>query len=200
MRTTNRRPLMIAAALAVAASLAACGAHAPAGPVATTTVQTDAASHNDADSEFAQMMILHHLGAVEMAQLAVENGSSEEVRELAGRIVAAQDPEITLMAGWLDAWGEDRPASAEHGGMDHGGMDMGGLDQGEAMAELEGLTGADFDRRFLELMTDHHRGAIEMSEQLLDDGENGAARELARTIIRDQEAEIATMAQLLQPH
>ena len=200
MRTTNHRPLMIAAALAVAASLAACGADTPADPVATTTDQTDATSHNDTDTEFVQMMILHHLGAVEMAQLAVENASSEEVRELAGRIVAAQDPEITLMAGWLDAWGEDRPASAEHGGMDHGGMDMGGLDQGEAMTELEALTGDEFDRRFLQLMTDHHRGAIEMAEHLLDDGENMPARELARTIIRDQEAEIATMAQMLPPH
>lgn len=190
---------MIAAALVAAATLTACGTgtDAPSPPSATTTEQPAAATHNDADTVFAQMMILHHLGAVEMAQFAVENASSEEVRDLAGQIVRAQDPEITLMAGWLDAWGEDRPASAEHGAMDHGGMEMDGLDQGEAMAELESA-GDDLDRRFLELMTAHHRGAVQMSEQLLDDGENGEARELAQKIIRDQEAEIATMAELLR--
>lgn len=200
MRTKNRH-LMIAAMLVVAATLTACGADADAPTVSSgtaTTEQPGHTTHNDADTEFAQMMILHHLGAVEMAQFAVENASSQEVRELADQIVGAQDPEITLMAGWLEAWGEDRPASAEHDGMDHGGMEMDGLDQSEAMAELESLTGDDVDRRFLELMTAHHRGAVEMSEELLDAGENGEARELAQKIIRDQEAEIVTMGRLLR--
>src|SRR5690625_2945483 len=116
---------------------------------------------------FAQMMIVHHEGAIEMADLAVEQASSEEVRSLAERIYAAQGPEIEEMTSWLEAWGED---TAPMGGMEgHGGMDMEGMSQEEAMAELESLSGAEFDRRFLELMIAHHRGAVDMAQSELDD-------------------------------
>src|SRR5690625_2266046 len=147
---------------------------------------------------FAQMMIVHHEGAIEMADLAVEQASSEEVRSLAERIYAAQGPEIEEMTSWLEAWGED---TAPMGGMEgHGGMDMEGMsqEQEEAMAELESLSGAEFDRRFLELMIAHHRGAVDMAQSELDDGENPQALELAQTIIDDQQAEITEMEELLQ--
>ncbi|MPV37877.1 DUF305 domain-containing protein [Georgenia subflava] len=145
---------------------------------------------------FAQMMIVHHQGAIEMADLAVEKAENEDVRSLAEDISAAQGPEIEQMTSWLQAWGEDIEPM---GGMEgHGGMEMDGMSQGEAMAELEGLSGTDFDRRFLELMTAHHQGAVTMAEEELADGENPQALELAQTIIDDQQAEIAQMEQMLQ--
>ena len=67
-----------------------------------------------------------------------------------------------------------------------------------AMAELDELSGAEFDRAFLEMMTEHHRGAIEMSEAHLVDGANAEARELAREIIDDQTREITEMENLLR--
>lgn len=82
------------------------------------------------------------------------------------------------------------------GGMDHtghGGMDMDGMSQDEAMAELEGLSGTEFDRRFLELMVAHHEGAFEMAQTQLADGESPQALELAQQIIDDQQAEISQM-------
>lgn len=208
MRTTTTRWLAIAMVTVATVTLAACSddPKAPAAQQETPAAESsapeegsaDAMTHNDADTEFAQMMIIHHRGALEMAELAVEKASSEDVRTLADQIVQAQDPEIRLMTRWLETWGEELPDTAEHGGMDHGGMEMEGMDQGEAMAELEQLSGADFDRRFLELMTEHHRGAVEMSQELLETGENADARELAEKIIQDQEAEISTMEGLLQ--
>ena len=205
MSATRRRLAATTAILALTATLAACStgeeptAEPPAAPESSSSEEAEETTeHNAADVEFTQMMIVHHQGALEMAELAVERASTEEVRTLAERIAAAQGPEIELMSGWLQTWDEELPAGAEHGGMDHGGMEMDGLDQSEAMAELESLTGDDVDRRFLELMTAHHRGAVEMSEELLDAGENGEARELAQKIIRDQEAEIVTMGRLLR--
>ena len=201
-----------AAALALALTLAACSAEADetAAPEPSAT-QDDGASddgasddsaagtaHNDADSEFAQMMIVHHEGALEMAELAIERAGGEEVRALGERIAAAQDPEIELMSGWLTAWGEDQPDVADMGGMGNEGMDMGGLDQAAAMAELTGLDGSDFDRRFLELMIEHHRGAIVMAETERGEGTNQQATRLAQQIIDDQTAEIAEMTNLLR--
>ena len=207
MRTTSRRRLAATAtALALAAGLTACSDAAeptaePPAPAATSTapqVEEEASEHNDADTEYAQMMIVHHQGAIEMADLAVDKADSEDVRALAERISAAQGPEIDEMTSWLQAWVEEGPQDADMGGMDHGAMDMGGMDMGSAMTELEGLSGAEFDRAFLEMMTEHHRGAIEMSEAHLVDCSNAEARELAREIIDDQTREITEMENLLR--
>lgn len=200
-----------AAALAAAAALAltACGADADTSTASDASATERAATgddataedastaHNAADTEFAQMMIVHHEGAIEMAELAVERAASAEVRALGERIAAAQGPEIETMSGWLEAWDEDQPAEADMGGMGHEGMQMEGMDQETVMAELSGLTGSGFDRRFLELMIDHHRGAIVMAEEERGDGENTEAIRLAGAIIDDQTAEITEMTNLL---
>lgn len=200
---------LAAAALAATAALTltACAADDDTSP-ATAGSATESATpepddaldptaHNPADTEFAQMMIVHHEGAIEMAELAVATAASAEVRALGERIAAAQGPEIELMSGWLEAWGEDLPAEADMSGMGHEGMQMEGMDQEAAMAELSGLTGSEFDRRFLELMIEHHRGAIVMAEEERGDGESTDATRLAQTIVDVQTAEITEMTNLL---
>lgn len=165
---------------------------------ASTTGPDDAIdqTHNDPDTEFAQMMIVHHEGAIDMADLAIENAAAEQVRTLAEDVSAAQGPEIDEMTSWLQAWGEG--TAPEHGGMDHGGMQMDGMTQEEAMAELGSLAAEEFDQRFLELMIEHHLGAVEMAQGELENGENPQALELAEQIIEDQQAEISEMEQMLQ--
>lgn len=176
-------------ALAVAAvlALASCSAE-PEDP---------ATAHNDADTQFAQMMVVHHEGAIEMAGLAADRADDDDVRALAERIAEAQQPEIDLMRGWLDSWGEDQPEDTGMSGMEHGGMEMDGLDQEGAMADLEELDGAALDARFLELMTAHHEGAVVMAQAEQEDGENAEAIRLAEAIVEDQTAEIAEMKELL---
>jgi len=201
MKNMRKLGVVAGTAIAVSLTLAACSgggsttpSAAPTSAASTAPASGDATeTHNDADTMFAQMMIVHHEGAIEMADLAVEQAESEEVRSLAEGISAAQGPEIEKMTSWLEAWGEETEAM---GGMDMG-MDMDGMSQEEAMAELESLSGADFDRRFLELMVAHHKGAVEMAQSELQDGENPEALELAEQIVADQEAEIAEMEQLL---
>ncbi|WP_324653840.1 DUF305 domain-containing protein [Georgenia sp. H159] len=208
--TLRTRLAAVAGGIALTLSLAACGdggETTPEEPAAGTAAEetTDSPSqteaedvHNDADTMFAQMMIVHHEGAIEMADLAVEKADSEEVRSLAERISAAQGPEIEKMTSWLEAWGEETSPTGGMEGMDHGDMDMEGMSQEEAMAELESLSGAEFDQRFLELMIAHHRGAVDMAQEELDGGENPQALELAQKIIDDQQAEISEMEELLQ--
>ncbi len=198
---TRSRLVAAAAAFSLAASLAACADGAGADPrstvVQTSSAATTTTEHDDADVTFAQMMIVHHEGAIEMAELAAATASTPQVRALAARIAAAQGPQIDRMKRWLDGWGEPQPADVEHGGMDHGGMSMDGMDQAGAMSDLRGLSGTEFDRRFLELMTAHHQGAVTMSEEELASGRNAEALALARSIIDDQTAEITEMTNLL---
>lgn len=61
----------------------------------------------DIDAAFASMMIDHHEGAITMAELAGERSERQEIRDLAGRIIAAQQREIETMR---------RHAAGEHDG------------------------------------------------------------------------------------
>ena len=154
------------------------------------------AEFNDADVTFTQGMIVHHEGALEMAQMADGRAQDPRVLDLADRIEAAQDPEIQTMTSWLEDWGQ--PTSAEEsGGMDmDGGMDMGGgMDMD--MSGLEAASGAEFDRMWLEMMTEHHRGAVDMAETEIADGQNADAIALAEQIVESQSAEIEEMGTLL---
>lgn len=194
---------MAVAGTALALTLAACGGSEPGtdpGPTTAVSATEDVTTHNDADTQFAQAMIVHHEGAIAMADLAAQDTADDQIRELAEGISAAQGPEIDLMTGWLEAWGEETSASMpgmDHDGMDMDGMTMDGMTQDEAMTELEDASGADRDRRFLELMIAHHQGAITMAEQELADGTNADALALANKIVADQTAEITTMQNLL---
>lgn len=156
---------------------------------------------NDADVTFAQQMIPHHEQAVEMAQMAQGQASSEDVLSLAEDIEAAQGPEIATLRGWLETWGEDVPASGmEHGDMGHDSGDpMPGMMDEQQMSDLTAASDATWDQMFLEMMIEHHEGAVEMAEVEVEQGEDPDAVALASKIISDQKAEIALMLELLDP-
>ncbi len=196
-------------ALAVAATiaLAGCGASdtstAPSsGTSASSTAgsgQNASEQHNDADVMFAQMMIPHHRQAVEMSEIVLAKDSvSSEVRELATRIKEAQAPEIATMTGWLDSWGEPVEMSGGMEGHDMGSSsDMQGMMTEDQMAELKAAEGEAAARIFLESMTAHHNGAVEMAQQEIANGQYPDAIVLAETIVKSQQAEIEEMEALL---
>jgi uncharacterized protein (DUF305 family) len=190
--TTTRT--LLAAAAATLLMLTGCSGD---GEETTTTDGSGAAAteHNDADVRFAQDMIPHHEQALEMAESAA---ASADVRELAAAIAAAQGPEIETMTSWLEDWGEEVPSGTNHADMGHGGMDeMPGMMDAEQMGALSGAMGADFDSMWLEMMIEHHGGAVEMAKVQQEDGQYAEAVALAERIEADQLAEIEVMRALL---
>jgi uncharacterized protein (DUF305 family) len=161
------------------------------------TVDAGVRAANAADVRFMQMMVPHHEQALEMTALAKDRASDDKVRTLAGRIDAAQGPEISAMQSWLRSHGQ----STTGGGHDHGGhgavMRMPGMATPEQMARLKAASGKEFDRLFLELMIAHHRGAVSMADEVLQKGADVIVNRMALDVNAGQNAEIQRMRALL---
>ncbi|MET8233809.1 DUF305 domain-containing protein [Micromonospora sp. NPDC005298] len=149
------------------------------------------APHNSLDVWFVRMMIPHHAQALAMAELAPERAADPDVRAIADRIRASQGPEIGMMRGWL----QTRGLPAEVPGHDHGTMR--GMQSPEAMRQLAAVRGADFDQLFVRMMTEHHRGAIELATDLLTVGSDLTLNEFANSLATEQTVEIDRMREIL---
>ncbi|TDD13333.1 DUF305 domain-containing protein [Nonomuraea diastatica] len=145
---------------------------------------------NAADVTYVQDMIVHHRQALDMALLAPNRAESPKVKGLADRIKAAQAPEIQYMTTWLREQEQKVPDHhAAHDGMP-------GMATPEQMEALRAATGKDFDRMFLQLMINHHQGAITMSEKVLSSGSHIRIEELASDVSVTQLAEIRRMREM----
>mgnify|MGYP001050919905 CR=1 FL=1 len=57
-------------------------------------------STGDADKDFAMMMIPHHQGAIEMAEVELKYGKDPLMKKMAQEIIAAQKKEIEQFRKW----------------------------------------------------------------------------------------------------
>ncbi len=205
--TTRTIMTLLAAAVAVTVGteLGGCGTNATTPPSSSTTSSSPVAqAHNQADITFAQGMIPHHAQAIAMSNMATLRAVSPQVKGLAARIEAAQQPEIDQMSGFLRAWNAPVPSpNSPMGGMGQGDMmgqmhgAMPGMIPGGQMHQLGQSSGDAFDRMFLQMMITHHKGAITMAKTELSNGQNPDARQLAQRIIDTQQREITEMQTLL---
>jgi uncharacterized protein (DUF305 family) len=188
-----RRAALLFSATLLALVLPACAGTA--GDTASDA-GSPAAAFNQADVAFLQNMVPHHEQAVEMAELVEGRTDRAELLQLAESIVATQSAEIDQMNGLLAAAEEDPtiPEGMDHSGAGHGNSAPGMMDDAD-MAEIEGLQGQAFDLAFLDLMSEHHQGAIDMADEVTTAGENPDVARLAAEVIQAQQAEIEQMAQ-----
>ena len=217
--TISAKPIVLAAAVAAALVVAGCtdtASDTATSPTASSTAMSGSmpgmdhggssasappsatrSDFNDADVMFLQMMYPHHAQAVEMAKLVPSRSQNQQVITLAQNIEKAQAPEMKQMTALLTSFGKPAP-SAEMSGHDMPGMGgMPGMMSAEQMNDLTGLSGKAFDQLWLQMMIDHHSGAVDMSNTELRDGTNADTKKLAQAIIANQQAEIAQMRGML---
>jgi uncharacterized protein (DUF305 family) len=160
---------------------------------------------SQADIEFMQGMGMHHAQAVEMTALIPSHTRNMEVRTLGERISLSQSDEIKFMQRWLTAHGA--PVSMAMPGMpsmDNSGKPMQampGMLTPEQMRGLERAQGAEFDRKFLTGMIQHHKGALVMVNQLFDTpgaGQDADLFDFATDVDNTQRAEIRIMQDMLK--
>ncbi len=135
------------------------------------------------DVRFVDSMTPHHEGAVEMAEVALENAEHEEIKDLAGDIISAQTAEIEIL-------GEIRAELDAGPKMEVGDEDMqmmGMVDSRELARQRP------FDRAFMDAMIPHHESAVAMANVALAESENPRIKTLAEDIVGAQRREIGQM-------
>jgi uncharacterized protein (DUF305 family) len=150
----------------------------------------DGSTYNRIDVTFVQMMMVHHQQAVTMADLAPGRVANKQLGALAERISLVQKPERELLRAWLTK----RKLPETDPGHDHSTMP--GMQTDAALAELAAARGADFDRRFVAMMTAHHRGAQQMAGDVMRGGTDLLLSEMANEMAVEQGSEIRRMEQL----
>lgn len=141
------------------------------------------------DLQFIDAMTLHHQGAIAMAGPAESLAFHPELREFARKVVADQSAEVALMAGWREQWYKGKSQAP-------GVMQMPGMDNSMSAADpghLSSLSGNAFDLMWVEMMVEHHEGAVVMSTEAMGRALRPEVKELARAIIDAQQAEIRMM-------
>lgn len=152
------------------------------------------------DLRFIDGMILHHRGAIAMAEAVLQNSQRAEMQQLAEDIIAAQQGEINQMQQWRQAWYPS--ASAElvmyDAQMGHTMVMTPEMQTAMMMDGDLGQADADFDLRFINAMIPHHEGALVMAEQVLENSERPELRQVAQNILDTQQTEINQMQQWRQ--
>lgn len=152
------------------------------------------------DLRFIDAMMLHHQGAVEMAEEAVQKSDRPEIQTLAQEIIAAQQVEIDQMQQWRQAWYPDAGdvPVMYHAEMGHM-MPMSQEMKSSMMMSMDlGAADEEFDRRFIDAMIPHHEGALVMAEEALQKSDRPKIQQLAQAILDTQQVEIDQMQQWRQ--
>ena len=145
------------------------------------------------DLQFIDTMSEHHRGAIEMAEMALKKSENADVKKFAQKIIDDQKKENAQMKEWRDKWyaGASPAKNMEMPGM----SDSMKMMMGEDMKKMEAASGKDFDLHFLDMMTPHHAGAVEMAKEALSKAEHPEIKTLAEGVIKAQDAEIKMMSE-----
>lgn len=184
------------AVLSAVLLLAGCGTTLAATSGTVESAPALPGTFNDTDVMVLQMLVPHHEQGVELATIAADRASDKDVRDLAAAIAATQGDELAEMKDWLRDWHQPVAADPDpraHAG--HGGM------HATDPAVIERLrrtpAGPGFDRTFLNLLTGHQHGAVELARIEAAAGKAPRARDLAERIVASRTAQIRQAARLL---
>lgn len=159
--------------LCVTLVLSACGGDAP------TTTPTDV------DRQFVADMIPHHHLGMELIDQATRRVDDTRVRRLVFEMSNYHQSELDQLHEWAREWNvvpvDDFPGRIE-------------TDQ---LADLAALSGVNYDRRWLELMIEHHEGTLDIAQRQIDRGSVDASIDMADAVREVQTKDIGDMKSLL---
>jgi uncharacterized protein (DUF305 family) len=165
------------------------GQHGSHGSAPAHSVSASASAETASfDQQFLDTMMVHHQGAIDMAELVATRSSHKGLLRLAHAILADQRSEIDRMTRWKQAWypGKASAVNMALPGM-HGSM------AGMSMDKLRAAKGPAFDLLFIDMMVPHHAGAVDMAKDARQRATHPELKAFAASIIQAQTREMQAM-------
>jgi uncharacterized protein (DUF305 family) len=154
----------------------------------------------DADTEFVSMMIPHHHQALVMSEMAPTRSTNSTLLALASRIDVEQAIEINTMQQW-QAWNGLQVTNAEQAYQqvlqNPAMLEQMGMATPAELAALSAASGTAFDALYLELMIEHHEGALDMLLNVMINGSDFIIQQMAGDMYITQYTQILQMEQML---
>lgn len=143
------------------------------------------------EQQFLDTMAMHHQMATHMASLVESRSSNQELKDMAKKMMAEQEKEIAQLKGWKEQWYAGKPEAMN--------MKMPGMPEsmkGMSGDKLSSLKGEKFDRMFVDMMSQHHKGAIKMAQTAAPKLEHAEVKEFATEVVAMQKKEVAHIAEM----
>jgi uncharacterized protein (DUF305 family) len=142
------------------------------------------------DKDFAAMMKIHHMGATEMAQLQLAQGTDPQLKSMAQRMIDEQQREMQQLDAFLSNNNNQNSAASDKSSPFYD----------RVMKEMDNMKMDDMnhsgvaDLQFVQLMIPHHQGGIAMADLYLKNGaKDQNLKAIANKIKTDQQKEIQQM-------
>ncbi len=145
---------------------------------------------NDPEIDFAMMMKMHHMGAINMAHFELAEGTNDSLKRTAQKIIDEQTMEITELNNFLAS------NTVDNTDTEFTMEQMANMDKMGKTADVQLITG-DTDNDMATLMIVHHQAAIDNASTYLHHGNNEMLKEMATSIVNSQTMEIEEMSNWL---
>lgn len=147
----------------------------------STVAFANKAMKGNYDAQFLDRMIHHHEMGISMAKMAQEKSTNQDVVKLSKQMEEEQVKEVDKMRKWRkDLFSNVPVEKAEHK---------------MKMTELENLSGKEFDKSYLSMMSKHHQTGMEMMEKAQTKASNEKIRNFAKESAKKQAQEIQDIDQ-----
>lgn len=135
------------------------------------------------DIDYADMMLQHHQGAVDMANLQISKGNNITLKEFSRKVIADQQKEIAFMAEFISKHTADKSGNAD---VFKKAMDA----SMQSMMSADTKIYNDIDKDFVAQMIPHHQSAVDMAKAYLQYGSDAALKKMSQDIVDSQSKEI----------
>jgi uncharacterized protein (DUF305 family) len=153
---------------------------------------------NAVDVGFLQDMLDHHEQALLISNLYIDNNADGDAVPYAEEVIMFQTRDMGWMRDWLAeegyATGEADRIAMQWMNEPVPVAEMTGMQTPERLQELAEASGADADRLFFEIMTDHHLGGVHMADHAAANGARQETIEFAEAVSRNQRIEVVEYA------
>ncbi|MBC7475736.1 MAG: DUF305 domain-containing protein [Candidatus Sericytochromatia bacterium] len=147
------------------------------------------------DQDFGSMMMIHHKGAIDMANMEIHSGKEPSLKKMAQDIIKKQKKEIKDLDSMVSKLKISNKSNTTHN-KDFEKMMMDTMKMPMDMMSMDEHA----DHNFVSMMMMHHQEGVAMAKLELKHGMDATMKKMAQNIINDQEKEIKIFQNWMDKH